>query len=918
MTSKIFCSQPLARLITLADYKALLDGREKATLMDVALCIAESFSPEYFKGDKDRTLDAIRDCFESVFENIKKIKEAEFKLSYTVQFLGACLVNDGMPIRCEIAHLVKAMLVCAEANSDIAVGDVLRHFIDIDRYLSESEAQNLDCIDSSVEIGDNKYSIEYTHTIGYLNRHTENIMYSCLMQNNVDEAFKSMVNDFCFKSTYTATPMYRIGSIRRSFESNMKKNETSSATLAQHLAELCGVIAFESAIITESFRVKPIGTFKETGVLEGDTLSVTEYTDILKKAIFVSSSRVPDYTDRIVKGPDDTTRVLNLFGIDIGKVAKQASTNDDNKKKKNIINFEGLVKIIDNDNLVPWSKSPKINVNDTMINNVLSVLTKRNQRNAVILGSKGSGRRTLARVISRYPVFSDCITYEIDCEAASRFNVGAAHVLSNIMEVLTARNDELFIIFTDVKNKGGVEVMSLVLQKYFNRPNIHTIMTCSDMDDLENGIKEASTILVHTEPSTKEVYEMFCDNLDDISRYYGVKFSKKSIKCIINVLKNYGMDLPSTIHGVIDNLSARIRLNKKANKDGLVLITAAELTKTFIDLYGEFELGEVENTSYEDNYSAIAKLSKNLKQRVYGQDRACDIVDKCLKVSSVGLNDENKTVCNLMFVGPTGVGKTELAKAIADTLNIPLIRYNMTEYQDQISVNKLIGSAPGYVGADRGGKLVNDIIENPKCVLLLDEIEKAHPYVYNTLLNIMDDAKLSDNLGNTADFTNVILIMTSNAGARDIGSRKIGFSSSEEDSIVKDEAMDAAIKETFSPEFINRITEIVKFNFLNRDSGIKIINKKIKELKEKLSSKNATVEFSDDTIELMLKRGINKDFGAREINRIFLKEIKADIAEFIINNRSNNKLNLKIDTDGKVFKVTKSSLKEKAIGNSNS
>jgi ATP-dependent Clp protease ATP-binding subunit ClpA len=247
-------------------------------------------------------------------------------------------------------------------------------------------------------------------------------------------------------------------------------------------------------------------------------------------------------------------------------------------------------------------------------------------------------------------------------------------------------------------------------------------------------------------------------------------------------------------------------------------------------------------------------------------------------MSRAGLNEDNKPVASMLFVGPTGVGKTEIAKNLAKNLGVELVRFDMSEYGEKHSASKLIGSPPGYVGYEEGGLLTDTIRKNPHCVLLLDEIEKAHSDILNVLLQVMDYATLTDNKGRKADFRNVVLIMTSNAGASNIGKKLVGFGERE----IAGEAIMEEVKKVFTPEFRNRLDKIVVFNHINEDMALSIAKKELNNFKEMVSKKKVEMEFSEACSRYVAEKGISKEFGAREILRVINSELKPLLIDEIL------------------------------------
>ncbi|MCR5602789.1 MAG: AAA family ATPase [Lachnospiraceae bacterium] len=306
----------------------------------------------------------------------------------------------------------------------------------------------------------------------------------------------------------------------------------------------------------------------------------------------------------------------------------------------------------------------------------------------------------------------------------------------------------------------------------------------------------------------------------------------------------------------------------------------------------------IESVEVEENEN-LMHLEDKLKDQIYGQDEAIAQAVNAVKFSYAGLLEDNKPLASLLFVGPTGVGKTEVARCLAKELGVKLIRFDMSEYGEKHAVAKLIGSPAGYVGYEEGGLLTEEIRKNPSSVLLLDEVEKAHPDIYSVLLQVMDYATLTDNQGRKADFSNVVIIMTSNAGANRIGKKGIGFQSGyQDDSILMEE-----VKRVFQPEFRNRLNKIVVFNGMDDDMGSRIVNKKLKELKDMLSKKNVELTADDKAVKLLKERGISREFGAREVDRVIRNDIKPLFVDEILFGRlkDGGELTLTAGEDG--FKI---------------
>jgi len=279
----------------------------------------------------------------------------------------------------------------------------------------------------------------------------------------------------------------------------------------------------------------------------------------------------------------------------------------------------------------------------------------------------------------------------------------------------------------------------------------------------------------------------------------------------------------------------------------------------------------------KDDSEVLRDLEKSLKRVVFGQDDAIVALSSSIKLARAGLREPEKPIGNYLFAGPTGVGKTEVAKQLADTMGVELLRFDMSEYMEKHAVSRLIGAPPGYVGFDQGGLLTDGVDQHPHCVLLLDEIEKAHPDVFNILLQVMDHGKLTDHNGKQIDFRNVVLIMTSNAGAAEQAKAAIGFGDTKrtgEDT--------AAVERTFSPEFRNRLDAVISFGSLPREVILKVVEKFVLQLEAQLMDRNVTIELTEPAANWLAKKGYDDKMGARPLARVIQEHIKKPLAEELL------------------------------------
>lgn len=365
-----------------------------------------------------------------------------------------------------------------------------------------------------------------------------------------------------------------------------------------------------------------------------------------------------------------------------------------------------------------------------------------------------------------------------------------------------------------------------------------------------------------TEPSVTETTNIIRQLQPRYEAFHGVSYDDEAITFAVAASAKHINDkfLPDKAIDLIDEAGAAMELEEHPTTIGKKEI-AEVLSKTCkVDALSVAE---------EDDFQKLESLAPRMLAQIYGQDEAIRQVVESVQMSRAGLLDDNKPLASLLFVGPTGVGKTEVARVLAKELDIELLRFDMSEYTEKHTVAKLIGSPAGYVGYEDGGLLTDAIRKSPNCVLLLDEIEKAHQDIYNILLQVMDYARLTDNKGRHADFRNVILIMTSNAGAQ-FASQRIGFNGN----VSRGDAMMKAVKKTFKPEFINRLSGAVVFRDMDKPMATLILQKKLKELNDKLGAKDVLMEVSSEAFDHLLTEGFTTEYGAREMDRVIAQKLK--------------------------------------------
>ena len=367
------------------------------------------------------------------------------------------------------------------------------------------------------------------------------------------------------------------------------------------------------------------------------------------------------------------------------------------------------------------------------------------------------------------------------------------------------------------------------------------------------------------EPSVDEAIKILEGLQHKYNIYHGVTYRKDALEYAVRASDKYISNrfLPDKAIDLMDEAGAYLEVHP-ANRQRSYVTKA--VIQQILTKVCKIDAAAIKD---EDN-SALASLRQRMLDKIYGQDTAVDKVVEAVMMAKAGLIDDDKPMASLLFVGPTGVGKTEVARVLARELGIELVRFDMSEYTEKHAVAKLIGSPAGYVGYEDGGQLTDAIRKTPNCVLLLDEIEKAHSDIYNILLQVMDYARLTDNKGQKADFRNVILIMTSNAGAQYASQANIGFAGN----VSRGQAMLAQVKKTFRPEFINRLSDTVVFHDMDRHMAELILDKKLAQLADKLSAKGVSIELAPQAREQLLKWGFTKEYGAREMDRVIGNRLK--------------------------------------------
>lgn len=526
------------------------------------------------------------------------------------------------------------------------------------------------------------------------------------------------------------------------------------------------------------------------------------------------------------------------------------------------------------------------------LDRTIQVLCRKDKNNPLHIGEPGVGKTALvygvARRIEEGKVpdrLKGCNIYQLDMGtllAGTRFRGDMEQRLKQIMEGVTSEAhciiylDEIHNIVGAGKGAEGGSDVSDLLKPYLDDDRIRVIGATTYTEYNKNFtrsvgmIRRFQTIDVE-EPSIDEAIHILKSLKPIYEKYHHVKYDAAAIEYAVTSSAKFITDrfLPDKAIDIIDEAGAQAEMEgKKYKKIGKKQIAEVLAKVAKIDALA----------IKQDDNKNLASLKSRMKDVIYGQDRAIQTVVEAVQLSKAGLTDENKPLASLLFVGPTGVGKTEVAKMLAQELGVKLVRFDMSEYVEKHTVAKLIGAPAGYVGYDDGGLLTDAVRKSPDCVLLLDEIEKAHSDIFNILLQVMDYGVLTDSKGRKAHFKNVILIMTSNAGAQYASQASVGFAST----ATAGSAMLKQVKHTFKPEFINRLNEIVVFNDMDEQMAKLILGKKLRELNAKLAAKSVSITLTDEAHQHLLKSGYSKEYGAREMDRVIQQQLKTMLMREIL------------------------------------
>ncbi|MCK8094075.1 ATP-dependent Clp protease ATP-binding subunit ClpA [Pseudoalteromonas sp. 1CM17D] len=530
---------------------------------------------------------------------------------------------------------------------------------------------------------------------------------------------------------------------------------------------------------------------------------------------------------------------------------------------------------------------------DSEVERTVQVLCRRKKNNPLLVGEAGVGKTAIAeglayRIVNEQvpEVIADAVVYSLDMGAllaGTKYRGDFEKRFKSLLKELQAKPnsilfiDEIHTIIGAGAASGGVMDASNLLKPLLSSGQLRC-MGSTTYNEYKN-IFEKDRALVRRfqkidvlEPSVADTTKILNGLKERYEEHHGIRYTQKALKAAAELSAKYINErhLPDKAIDVIDEAGANQRLQPSSKRKKTIGVSDIE---SIIAKMARIPAQSVSSTDKE----TLKNLDRNLKMLVFGQDQSIDALTSAIRLSRSGLANEDKPVGSFLFAGPTGVGKTEVTKQLAKCMGVEFIRFDMSEYVERHAVSRLIGAPPGYVGFEQGGLLTEAVIKNPHAVVLLDEIEKAHPDIYNILLQVMDHGTLTDNNGRKADFRNVVVVMTTNAGVQETTRKSIGFTE-------QDHTHDAMseINKVFSPEFRNRLDNIIWFNHLEKDVILQVVDKFVVELQAQLDKKSVNLELTSKAREWLADKGYDKAMGARPMARVIQDELKKPLANEIL------------------------------------
>ena len=653
---------------------------------------------------------------------------------------------------------------------------------------------------------------------------------------------------------------------------------TTPKTQKEDVSEIQPTLGFQRVLQRAVFHVQSSGKNE----VKGSNILVAIYSEKESQSVYLLEEQGLTRLDAVTYLSHGNTENIDIEGEELDIDTNAPDSNKALEKFTLNLNKEALNGRID----------PLIG-RASETERLIQILARRGKNNPLLVGESGVGKTAIAEGLAKLitekkvpDLIKDSVIYSLDMGAllaGTKYRGDFEERLKAVIKEL--ENDESAILFIDEihtiigagATTGGVMDASNLLKPSLTKNNLQFIGSTTYKEfrgvfEKDRALSRRFQKIEVPEPSVEETFNILKGLKTRFEKHHEIKYTEGALRSAASLSSKHINDrfLPDKAIDVVDEAGARQKLITKSKRKKT--ISEIDIEKTVASM-----ARIPEKTVSSTDKKSLEKLEENLKRVIFGQDQAVESLSSSIKLARAGLRIEEKPVGCFLFAGPTGVGKTELSKQLAKIMGIEFVRFDMSEYMERYAVSRFIGAPPGYVGYDEGGQLTEAVTKNPHSVILLDEIEKAHPEVFNVLLQVMDHGTLTDNHGRKADFRNTVVIMTSNAGAQDMSRASMGFQTQDHSSDVTE-----AIKKTFSPEFRNRLDGIIQFNPLPEEVIRTVVDKFLVELQVQLDHQKVQMEVSEEVRSWLIENGYDKNMGARPMERLIQNSIKKMLAEEIL------------------------------------
>ena len=723
----------------------------------------------------------------------------------------------------------------------------------------------------------------------------------------IEHLLLMLISDFEVRQALETNDV-NLATLRENLEEHVRDNTPIKVDAKKPVQPTLG---FQRVLQRAVFHVQSSGK----GVVKPINLLVAIFSEKESHSVFLLSKQGIgrlDIVSYISHGkPDEISTESNSTESD--EVTDTVSTNNE------------LEFLIDLNHLAESNKVDQLVGRIDEVERIIQILARRTKNNPLLVGESGVGKTAIAEGLAHLinskdtPEFlHESKLYSLDIGAliaGTKYRGDFEKRLKSVLKFLDEQSnpilfiDEIHTIIGAGSASGGSLDVSNLLKPALGKGKLRCIGSTT-FQEYRGVFNQNQALSIRfqkidvLEPSVDECIQILDGLKGNYEAHHNVKYSNESINSAVTLSKRFLNDrfLPDKAIDLIDETGALLNISRSNSKKITVKQIDIEKTISKISKIPEQTISSQESIN-------LQKLESDLKTVIFGQDTAIKSLVNAIKLSRAGLRDDNKTIGSFLFAGPTGVGKTEITTQLAHIMGIELVRFDMSEYMERHTVSRLIGAPPGYVGFDQGGLLTEAVVQNPHCVLLLDEIEKAHPDIFNLLLQIMDSGVLTDNNGRKADFRNVIVVMTTNAGADLLEKKSIGFSdqSNESDALL-------SLKKLFSPEFRNRLDEIIQFNYLPLKVILSIVDKFLTKLQAQLDARNVELIYSKKVLNWIAENGYNKEMGARPMERFITNKIKKPLVDKVLFGELSKGGQIKVDlvSNEVKFSAKKKTAKSKA------